>query len=252
MLVRIVRFVRGLLMAVLFGVFFLGIIFGLFIVLPVIRVMDKFFGAEPDRMQRVLRILVAIWLLLLRLCRLLIATPSIGKPVDGPCVVVSNHPGLFDVLYLIRDIPRMSVMVKRSLAQRLPLGPIFRSAGYVLAPDFENISPLQSLEESAKQIKNGYKFLVFPEATRSPKGHMGKLNPGAFKIARMTQVPVQPVFIRNNPPFIPKEDKWYFPSFHVSHLQVEFWDPIPPPEAGNERECARKLETRYREALGLH
>ena len=88
-------------------------------------------------MQGTIRILVGFWLLLLRGCGLLAKRAGKGSPCAGPCVIVSNHPGLFDVLFLIRDIPRMSVMVKRSLATQLPLGPIFRAAGYVLSPDFE-------------------------------------------------------------------------------------------------------------------
>jgi 1-acyl-sn-glycerol-3-phosphate acyltransferase len=83
-------------------------------------------------------------------------------------VIVSNHPGLFDVLFLIRNIPRLSIMVKRTLATKLPLGPIFRSAGYVLSPDFEQRSPLDCLEETREQINQGYKFMIFPETTRSP------------------------------------------------------------------------------------
>jgi len=31
---------------------------------------------------------------------------------------------------------------------------------------------------------------------------------------------------------------------------MEFWDPLPPPASGEEREYARRLERRYREALG--
>jgi 1-acyl-sn-glycerol-3-phosphate acyltransferase len=177
--------------------------------------------------------------------------PSRGKPAEGPCVVVSNHPGLFDVLFLIRDIPRMSVMVKRALARSLPLGPLFRSAGYVLSPDYEHGSPLQSLDEATEKIGTGYKFTVFPEATRSPKGGLGRFSPGPFMLARLSNVPVQPVFIKNDPPFMPKEDKWYFPPFHASTIQLEYWEPLAPPGAGKEREFAKDLEVRYREALGL-
>jgi 1-acyl-sn-glycerol-3-phosphate acyltransferase len=166
-------------------------------------------------------------------------------------VVVSNHPGLFDVLFLIREIPHMCVMVKRILAKRLPLSPLFQSAGYVLSPDYERMSPLQSLDEATEKIKKGYKFMVFPEATRSPKGVLGRFSSGPFMLARLANVPVQPVVIRNNPPFLPKEDKWYFPPFHASTIGLEYWEPLAPPKAGREREFAKELEARYREALSL-
>jgi 1-acyl-sn-glycerol-3-phosphate acyltransferase len=145
----------------------------------------------------------------------------------------------------------MSVMVKRALAKNLPLGPLFRLAGYVLSPDYEHGSPLQSLDEAAEKVRKGYRFMVFPEATRSPKGGLGRFSPGPFMLARISGVPVQPVFIRNQPPFLPKEDKWYFPPFLASTIQLEYWEPQAPPRAGAEREFAKELEARYREALRL-
>ena len=247
----ILRFIKGFLMGGLFGVFLLGIFFELLVVLPVVLILDRILGPNHYRMQWTIRILVGLWLFLLRVCGLLTDKAVKGKPFDGPCVIVSNHPGLFDVLFLIRDVPRMSVMIKQSLVKKLPLGPVFRSAGYVLAPDFEQRGPFQSLDEAIEKIQMGYKFMIFPESTRSPKGDMGKFHPGPFMLARLSNVPVQPLFVRNDPPFLPKEDRWYFPPSRLSTLEIEFWEPMAPPRAGQEREFARDLEARYRKALGL-
>jgi 1-acyl-sn-glycerol-3-phosphate acyltransferase len=246
-----IRMAKGGLMGILYGVFFLGILCELFLFLPVVTMLNRIFGQRPHRMQWALRVLLNVWLWCLWACRLLVSKPSKGRPAAGPCVVVSNHPGLFDVLFLIRDIPRMSVMVKRALAKSLPLGPLFRSAGYVLSPDYKHGSPLQSLDEAMEKIKKGYKFMVFPEATRSPRGTLGRFSPGPFMLARLSNVPVQPVFIENNPPFMPKEDRWYFPPLHASTIQLEYWEPLAPPGEGKEREFAKELEVRYREALGI-
>jgi hypothetical protein len=70
-------------------------------------------------------------------------------------------------------------------------------------------------------------------------------------LARLSNVPLQPLFIRNDPPFLPKGDKWYFPPSRISTLEIEFWKPMAPPMAGQEKEFAKNLEARYREALGL-
>jgi 1-acyl-sn-glycerol-3-phosphate acyltransferase len=242
---------KGFLMGALFGVFLLGIFFELLIALPILWVFKRILGPQHYRMQWTIRILVRLWLFLLRGCGLLKVGKSKGKPFDGPCVIVSNHPGLFDVLFLIRDIPRMSVMVKQALARKLPLGPVFRSAGYVLSPDFEQRGPFQSLDEAIEKIRMGFKFMIFPEATRSPKGELGRFNAGPFMLARLSNVPLQPLFVRNDPPFLPKEDKWYFPPSRISTVEIEFWEPMAPPRAGQERDFARDLEARYREALGL-
>jgi len=245
------RSIKGFLMGALFGVFLLGIFIELLIALPILWVLNRILGPQPYRMQWTIRILVTLWLFLLRGCGLLKTGQLKGKPFDGSCVIVSNHPGLFDVLFLIRDVPRMSVMVKQSLARKLPLGPVFRSAGYVLSPDFEQRGPFQCLDEAIEKIHMGYKFMIFPEATRSPKGDLGKFNAGPFMLARLSNVPLQPLFVRNDPPFLPKEEKWYFPPSRVSTLEIEFWEPMAPPRAGQEREFAKDLEARYRKALGL-
>jgi 1-acyl-sn-glycerol-3-phosphate acyltransferase len=247
----ILRFIKGLLMGGLFGLFLLGIFLELLIALPVIWVLNRILGPNPSRMQWAVRILVSLWLFMLKGCRLLTDRAAKGKPFDGPCVIVSNHPGLFDVLFLIRYVPNMSLMVKQSLAKKLPLGPVFRSAGYVLSPDFEERGPFQSLDEAVEKVQMGYKFMIFPESTRSPKGDLGRFHPGPFMLARLSNVPVQPLLLKNDPPFLPKEDRWYFPPSRVSTLEIEFWEPMAPPRAGQEREFAKDLEARYRKALGL-
>ena len=239
-------------MAMLFILFLVGILIEMFLALPLIRFLEIIWHPEPDRMQHIHRILLTVWITLLKLCGLLRANPTSEKPYEGPCVVICNHPGLFDVLFLIRDIPRMSVLVKRSLAKKLPLGSIFRSAGYVLSPDIEKGSPFESVMEAVEKIRNGYKFLIFPEGSRSPKGRLRRFKSGAFKIARMVNVPIQPVLIRNIPPFMPKEDKWYFPPYKISRFEIEFWEPILPQKPDKDRELTQILEKQYRDALDIY
>ena len=247
----VIRAVKGAGMAFMFALFFFGILIELVLALPVIAVLAAAKGPDPGRMQFVHRTLLTIWLWLMRVLRLLAGEPGVGRPVEGPAVVVANHPGLFDVLFLMRDIPQMGVLVKYSLARTLPLGPVFRSCGYVLSPDGVRISPLESLEQSIDCVKSGRKFQLFPEGTRSPVDGLRKFSAGAFRIAARAGVPVQPVLIVNDPPFMPKGAPWYLPPRPVSRLRLEYWDPMPPPAEGEEKEFAKALEERYRQALGI-
>ena len=100
-------------------------------------------------------------------------------------------------------------------------------------------------------LKSGRRFMLFPEGTRSPKGDLLNFKSGAFKIARAAGVPVQPVLIRNIPPFMPKEDKWYYPQYEKSCFEAEFLEPIAAPEAGREMKAAKELEMIFRGHLGL-
>lgn len=251
MWIRILRRLKGMVMIALFGLFFMGIIFELVLVYPVLWILALFFGPKPSRMQWVHRRLFGLWLFLLKIFKLLNGKKTIGEPYPGPCVIVANHPGLFDVLFLTRDIPMLSMLVKSALARDLPLGPVFKISGYLLSSDNKNTNPVATLLEARDIIKSGYKFLLFPEGTRSPKGGLLSFKPGPFKLARMANVPLQPVLIRNHPPFLAHEDKWNLPPFETSYIQLEFWETIAPPEHGKERDYAHMLETRYREALGL-
>lgn len=238
-------------MAGMFALFFLGILFELFVALPVIWTINRIKGFKPYRMQWIRRKLVAFWMMGMGILGLLRVDPPLGKPCQGPAVVVCNHPGLFDVMLLIRDIPRLTVLVKYALGRQLPLDSVFKASGYVYSPDMVRVSPLESIGAAIENVKAGYKFQLFPEGTRSPKGGLRKFSAGAFRIASRTGVPIQPILIKNDPPFLSKEDKWHLPPRKASRIRLEYWEPLPPPEEGGEREMARQLEERFRRALGL-
>ncbi len=244
-----IRARKGVCMFFMFFLFAVGIFLELVFLLPVIRVLEKFNGYKPSRMQNVHRFFFVIWLGLMRAGRMLKGKPSKGKCFDGPCIIIANHPGLFDVLFLIRDIPKLTVLVKRSLVQWLPLGPIFKSSGYILSPGKRDFNPMESLLNAIEKLNLGYKFLLFPEGTRSPPGSLRKFKAGAFKIAQKQGVPVQPVLIRNTPPFLPKGEPWYFPAKEISEIEIEFLDPIDIPKDKNVRDVVKEVENIYHSRL---
>ncbi len=234
----------------MFAIFGSGILFVLIFISPVLFIIEKISGFNPVRMQNVFRFFFTIWLFLMRTGRLLKSLPPRGELFDGPCIIIANHPGLFDVLFLIRDVPGLSVLVKRSLALKLPIGPLLRLAGYVLSPDNRTISPIQSLQNAVDKLNMGNKFQLFPEGTRSPSGNLLPFNAGAFKMAQKLDVPVQPVFIKNIPPFLGKKSPWYLPPQEISVFEMEIWEPINISEKDNVRTLTKEIERRYREALG--
>jgi len=244
-----VRAGKGIAMFFMFFLFAFGIFVELIFILPVIRVIEKFKGYKPSRMQNVHRFFFVIWLGLMRAGRMLKGKPSKGKCFDGPCIIIANHPGLFDVLFMIRDIPKLTVLVKRSLVQFLPLGPIFKSSGYILSPGKGDSNPVESLLNAIEKLNLGYKFLLFPEGTRSPAGGLRQFKAGAFKIAQKQGIPLQPVIIHNTPPFLPKGEPWYFPAREISEIEIEFLDPFDIPAEKSVREVVQEVEELYRNKL---
>ena len=237
-------------MTMLFAIFGLGIFCELTFIAPLFLIEKRISRTNSYRLRLINRRLLSIFLSLLKLGGLLKWDASTGKPFEGACVVVANHPGLFDVLILIRDIPGLTVMAKRALQDKLLFGPIFELSGYLFSPDFSSVATAtETIRQATSKLLEGHKFLLFPEGTRSPKGDLLPFKHGAFKIAQRAGVPVQPVLIRNDPPFLPHEDRWCFPPAGVSVVRCEYWDPLPPPLPGEEKAMAKALEERYRRAL---
>ncbi len=243
------RVIRGILIAVVFSVWAVVLPLGLVSVF-LLRMQVLVFPHAESSCRFLIQGFLFVWLGMLRISRLIVNEHPKGQAPKEACVIVANHPGLLDVLYLMQEIPGVSVMVKRSLTHWLPLAPIVRQCGYILSPDYRS-TPLETMRDAVKTLRSGRSFMLFPEGTRSPKGGLLRFKPGAFKIAQMAGVPILPVFVRHEPPFLPHEDTWYYPPPGTSRIRLEFWEPIPPPAEGEERQAARELERRYREALGL-
>jgi len=216
---------------------------------PVFVILDKIKEPNPSRMQGVNRFLYSVLLWFLQIGRLIKIKSIKGQCYNKSCIIIANHPGLLDIVYLIAIIPEMSVMVKNELASKLALRHIIRSAGYVLSPGkgYENF--FSTSREALKIIKEGYKFMLFPEGTRSPEGKLHHFYAGAFKLAQKANVPVQPVIIRNTPSFLPKGVPWYHVCKERSEVVIEFLDLIDPPEKGQERQLAKEIENMYIEKL---
>lgn len=247
----VIRAFKGLYMFAMFAVFGAMIWLEAILVVPLLFLIEKIRGPNPLCMQSLNRFLFSVWLKFLFLGGLLYAKPFRGTIPKGPFVVVANHPGLFDILVLIREIPKLTVLVKGSLVRRLPLSRILRASNYVVVSEQGGFSGMDTPHEAIDVINSGYSVMLFPEGTRSPKNGLLQFKAGAFKISQRANVPLLPIMIKNTPPFLSHEDRWYFPPYPLSRLEIEAWDPIAPPASGRERQAARELEKRYRQALGL-
>ncbi|NOZ02193.1 MAG: 1-acyl-sn-glycerol-3-phosphate acyltransferase [Deltaproteobacteria bacterium] len=239
MLRALVRLAKGFYLFWMFCLFGAAIVFGLAVVVPVVFIVNRLGGHSFKRMQRVIRRAFSGFLALLRLGRLARSLPARGAVMDEPCVLVANHPGLFDVLFLIRDLPGVSVLVKDSLFPWM--GPILVSAGYVPARARAGSFPSRKpLRDAARLLKAGHRFIVFPEGTRSPEGGLHPFGPWAVEAARLADVPLQPVVIHNRPPFLSHEQRWYYPPYPVSLFQLEFLQPVRPD--GDRREVMNGIK----------
>lgn len=244
----LIQVIKALYMGLAFLLFGFGMLLE-FIFLPVIIIFYKVVKKNNYPLHSFNRITLRIWLSILKIGRLFREGKVVGRPYDKTCIVISNHPGLFDIFLLIREIPEMSIMVKRTLVEKLPLGFIIRLSGYVLAPGANQPGPIRALNAAKDKIRGGLKFMVFPEGTRSPEGGLHRFKRGAFYLAKELNIPVQPVLIVNDPPLIPKGNPWYVLPRKRAYVSIEF---LPLIYLGDDlNDDVKNIQNLYRKKLNL-
>ena len=130
-------------------------------------------------------------------------------------VIVCNHVSYLDPILMIALFEKHKTIVKARFFKL----PIFRKvvelSGYLPSSSGGDTSEImvRRLEEMDAFLGAGGVLFVFPEGTRSRDGTVGRLNKGAFKIARFCRRPIQVLSIRNT-------DKIYQPGRFLFHTCV--------------------------------
>lgn len=119
-----------------------------------------------------------------------------------PCLVVSNHPTLIDVVLLIARIGRIDCVVK-SAAWRNPfLSGIVRLTGYI-----PNDGGEQTVDACVDRLAAGRSVLLFPEGSRSPAGGLRPFQRGAAHVALRAERPVVLAFVECRPRALGKDQR---------------------------------------------
>jgi 1-acyl-sn-glycerol-3-phosphate acyltransferase len=120
-------------------------------------------------------------------------------------VVICNHVSYLDSILLISMYPRHTTIAKDRLFAIPIFGPFLKLSGYIPSSGRGRYADLllDSLEAISANLEKGGNIIVFPEGTRSRDGRMGRLQPGAFKIAKYCRAPVKVLSIRNTDKLFP-------------------------------------------------
>lgn len=141
--------------------------------------------------------------------------------IKGGCLVVSNHPTLIDVVFLLGWIQNASCILKSQLFKNpITVGPV-TAAGYL-----NNDSP-HLLNDGLHNLGQGYPLLVFPEGTRTRPGQELRFLRGAANIALASGAEICLVTITVNPVTLVKYQPWWAVPPSTPHYQIEFrerWD----------------------------
>ena len=106
-------------------------------------------------------------------------------PAQGGYLLYPNHQGMFDVLAILYLMPHaFSVVLKKEL-QNIPfLKQVFACMGALSLDRSDPREGMKVILQVAEEVKQGRRFLIFAEGTRSRKGNqLLDFKGGSFKSA---------------------------------------------------------------------
>lgn len=168
----------------------------------------------------------------------------------GPCVVIANHPTLTDTTAVLAAVPRLSTAVRADIFRTPWMKPLLSNAGYFDAGGKGLTSTSTMMEAALAQLRSGFRVLVFPEGTRSPRGGLGTFSRTAFEVACRAHVPVLALLISEEPAWLAPGDRLFRPPARLPVKNLSVLGIYEPEDfSGNSRTMRTYVQEQYRKAL---
>ncbi|KAL2782245.1 1-acyl-sn-glycerol-3-phosphate acyltransferase beta isoform a precursor [Daubentonia madagascariensis] len=115
--------------------------------------------------------------------------------VDEPCVIISNHQSILDMMGLMEILPKRCVQIaKRELLFLGPVGLIMYLGGvYFINRQRSSTAMTVMADLGERMVRENLKVWIYPEGTRNDNGDLLPFKKGAFYLAIQAQVPIIPV-----------------------------------------------------------
>ncbi|XP_036983656.1 1-acyl-sn-glycerol-3-phosphate acyltransferase beta [Artibeus jamaicensis] len=145
--------------------------------------------------------------------------------VDRPCVIVSNHQSILDMMGLMEILPQRCVQIaKRELLFMGPVGLIMYLGGVFFINRQRSSTAMTVMAEVGQRMtQENLKVWIYPEGTRNSNGDLLPFKKGAFYLAVQAQVPIIPVVYSSFSSFYNPRTK----RFTSGTIKVEVLDAIP-------------------------
>ncbi|KAM7094063.1 1-acyl-sn-glycerol-3-phosphate acyltransferase beta isoform 2-T2 [Molossus nigricans] len=145
--------------------------------------------------------------------------------VDHPCVIVSNHQSILDMMGLMEILPERCVQIaKRELLFTGPVGLIMYLGGVFFINRQRSSTAMTVMAEvGERMLQENLKVWIYPEGTRNNTGDLLPFKKGAFYLAVQAQVPIIPVVYSSFTSFYDPRTKL----FTSGTIKVEVLDDIP-------------------------
>jgi 1-acyl-sn-glycerol-3-phosphate acyltransferase len=182
----------------------------------------------------------------------ILATSRVEVLADGlerlprarPCVYMSNHQSVFDVVAIVATLPvRWKFVAKRELTWIPFFGWALLLSRQVIVDRHDRASSVTSLARAAERVRSGASVIIFPEGTRSPDGALREFKSGGFHLAIQAGVPIVPVTVSGSRAITPPSSL----RVEAGRVLVRYGEPIPT--EGLRVEDRGALKRRVREAI---
>jgi len=171
---------------------------------------------------------------------------GVGK-MQGPLIVASNHPAMWDALLLMRRFGRVGCVMKTELLSNPLLGSGARFAGFIASTPRSH-----TIRVAAERLAEGGRLLFFPEGTRTRKenGAVNKFRPGLAMLVEESGVPVLPVFISTDSRYLEKGwPPWKAPELPIN-ISIRLGERVRMEPQEEVRDFTQRLEGIFRRELG--
>ncbi|XP_045419888.1 1-acyl-sn-glycerol-3-phosphate acyltransferase beta isoform X1 [Lemur catta] len=145
--------------------------------------------------------------------------------VDQPCVIISNHQSILDMMGLMEVLPKRCVQIaKRELLYLGPVGLVMYLGGvHFINRQRSSTAMTMMAELGERMVRENLKVWIYPEGTRNDNGDLLPFKKGAFYLAIQAQVPILPVVYSSFSSFYNTRTKL----FTSGTMTVQVLDAIP-------------------------
>ncbi len=209
--------------AAAFAVFGAATLLLAFVAIPLARVLRASRGDRDLEAQRLLHTGARLYMRFLDrigMVRLSVRNADVLER-SRPCLVVANHPTLFDTIVLTSLMPQADAIVNVARSRNPFLRRLVATAGYI-----PNDNGLRAINECVRRLQSGRSVIVFPEGTRSPEGGLGEFRPGAALIALRSDRDILPAVLSCDPPTLSKGKSWYDVPAGPLRVTVRIGEPL--------------------------
>lgn len=141
-------------------------------------------------------------------------------------VVVANHQSIMDVVALYEALPMKPGFIAKQELRRIPIfGRAIAQGGHVFIDRSTRRKAVEAIHGAAEQVRaRNITLVIFPEGTRTDGKRVGPFKSGAFRLAKLTGVPVVPVGIRGTAAVLGKHQRRVRPG----RIHVRIGEPLAP------------------------